>query len=304
MKNSILILAVSVFASAVFSQISGNQIYGNQANNYYHQQQQYSNQMSNQKRNIITTDSTITITTNILMNKEADWYQLTVGTNQEGSTVKLCNQNINERINAFTKALSVFGVSKDDFYVDFISQTKVYDYELADRQAEQFEVGFEIKKNIIIKLKDIDAIDQIIEMAAAQEIYDIIKVEYIDGDIDKTYNFLYQEALSLIDKRLKLYGEFAAFEPSKKSSTITDNFYSMAPKNQYKRYEAFESSKLNVYQHHNYAQRFVQKEMRKQSTYYYDGMPFAGFDKVINSDQTKIGLQYVLTVTVTYKRPK
>lgn len=295
MTISKIILLFIFLPIASFSQVSGNQVYGN--NSGYNN---YAAQSNNQnKRSVITTDSTILLSINLLLNKKADCYMVTVGANQEASTVLDCNKKINARIVSFNDGLSVFGVKKEDIYIDFISQTKIYDYEVNSEQAQQIETGYEIKKNIIIKLQDVDDIDQLIELASEQEIFDLIKVEYIDENVNKTYNQLYKEAITMIKSRLKLYQEIAPLDLEKGARIVYDNFYAISPKTQYKSYQAFESSSLNIHSN-KYSQRYIQKESRKQRTFYYDGTPTSGFDKIINSSEPKVGLQYVFSLSMIY----
>ena len=137
MKNYSSLFFVFIFMN-VQSQISGNQVYGKTGYD------------SNRGKNSTTTinDNHLTINVKILLNNKADFFTVVLGTNEEAETVALCNSKINQRINGFTKDLFKNGIKKEAIYVDFISQTKVYDYSVENDTAEQFQKGFEIKKNI------------------------------------------------------------------------------------------------------------------------------------------------------------
>lgn len=297
--KNILSIVLILTTSLSNAQASGNQVYGN--NNGYGNNTNYYPQLSSiQKRGIVTTDSTLNININLLLNKEADGYLITIGTNQESKTVLECNKAINARINKLIGQLSIFGVEEEDIYVDFISQTKVFDYEVGENQAAQFQSGYEIKKNINIKMRDIDYIDQLIELASEQAIYDIIKIEYIDEDVEATYNKMYKEAVALVKSRIKLYKEMNGFELTGTSRVLGDNFYAVSPKTQYKKYQAFEASQLDVYRNNN-SRSYVQKEMRKNNTFYYEGVPTGTFDKIMNANEPKIGLQYVFSLSMIYE---
>lgn len=293
-KISILAISIALTFNS-FSQIGGNQVYGN--SNYSYNQNQNYNQV--QKKTIFSTDSTLIISTNILLNKIADNYLVSVGLNQEAKTVIECNTLINSRIEGLKKDLIKLGVKEDDLYVDFISQTKVYDYDVSENESEQLESGFEIKKNIIIRINDIDKIDLLIEMCAKQEIYDIIKVDYVNNNINNTYGKMYDEALAFIESRKNLYLKSSSQKLTGDKRVTSDNFYSVYPKSQYKKYEAYESSSLTVQSKH-YSDHYIRKEARKNKTFYYDGVPVSGFDKIINSSTPDIGIQYVLTITMVY----
>lgn len=291
-KNTFLALTIALSFNS-FSQIGGNQVYGN--SNYSHNQ----NYGAIQKRTITSTDSTLIISTNILLNKIADNYLISVGLNQEAKTVIECNTIINKRIEGLKKDLVSLGIEADDLYVDFISQTKVYDYDVSENESEQLEAGFEIKKNIIIRLSDIDKMDLLIEKCAKQEIYDIIKVDYVNDNIDNTYDKMFDQALAFIESRKNRYLKTSSQKLTGNKRIVSDNFYSVYPKSQYKKYEAYESSSLTV-QNKNYSAHYIRKEARKNKTFYYDGVQTSGFDKIINSSTPDVGIQYVLTVTMIY----
>ena len=82
-KNGLLLLT-AVLSFGSIAQIGGNQVYGNNSYGYTNN----SNYNTVQKRTITSTDSTLIITTSILMNKLADHYLISVGTNQEAKTRK------------------------------------------------------------------------------------------------------------------------------------------------------------------------------------------------------------------------
>lgn len=304
MKVKLLIATLTFIPTFLMAQVSGNQIYGNNtANNAYLQQTYRAINNFNQKvRSINTTDSTLQIDISVLLNKRADYYVTTIGLNQEAATVIECNKKINERIKNFKSGLGDFTIEEEDIYVDFISQTKVYDFEVNQQKAEEYPTGYEIKKNIIIKLTEVEDIDQIVELASTYEIYDLIKVEYINEDVEKTYAKLYRAAYALLKSRLKLYQESSSIKLSGKSRILADNFYTLSPKTQYRQYQAFESSNVTIQnRNYNYSAHYIKKETRKQRTFYYDGVSAAGFDKIINNGDPKVGLQYAITLSMIYE---
>lgn len=280
-----------LLATHSIGQISGNQVYGNHSNNHSY--------INTQKRNVSINESKMTINVSLLFNQLADEYMITLGVSQDAETVIECNKKINERIDKFKASLSGYGVKDDDIYIDFISQTKIYDFEMANNQAEEISAGFEIKKNIIFKLKEIENIDVLVDKAAALEIYDLIKVEYINENINDIYNQLFDEAHDLILSKKERYLKACDVKLNGESRITTDNFYAVSPKTQYKQYFAFETSNVTVY-NNRYNDRYVKKEARKHKTFYYDGLPTSGFDKVINGSNPKVGLQYVFSMTMEF----
>ena len=287
MKTSKICTALLLFTFSIgFSQMSGNSVYRNSDNE------------SINSRGFILTDNTLTFKVKVMMNKKADRFSISLGLNEEATTVQESNMNINKRINDFIEKLMKIGIKKEAIYVDFISETKVYDYTVGTNKAEQFEKGFEIKKNIIINTNLIKNLDIIIQLASDFKIYDIIKVDYLSDNDSQIYDDLFEESLKIAnskkDKYLKSFNKKTIGNP-----TASDDFAIFTPQTQYKNYKAFESSEFETY--YNSQNAIMKKIARKNSTFYYDGISQSGIDKIINSNSPEVGIQYVLTLTIIFK---
>lgn len=82
-------------------------------------------------------------------------------------------------------------------------------------------------------------------------------------------------------------------------SSATETFTTLLPKTQYKTYQAYECSEIQT--NSNARNQYLKKLERKNKTFYYDGMSSAGSDKILNANQTEVGIQYLITLKVTYK---
>lgn len=291
-SKCISITLLLLIPNLIYTQVAGNQVYNSHHN--------YGNSVSVQKSSVYTTDSTMVITTKILMNKVADYYLLTVGAHQEAKELNLCNQKINERIQKIIDGLEEIDIASEDIYIDFITQTKIYDYEITSNETKQYENGFEIKKNLIIRMKNLDKLDSIISLCASEKVDDIVNVEYINTNINEAYNEMFDEAMLLIESRKRKYLKVGSYAPTGVKRLVSDNFFSLYPKSQYKQYEAYESSNVSIH-NRNYSHEYIAKEARKHKTFYYDGAPISGFDKVINPTMPEVGIQYVLTISMVYE---
>jgi uncharacterized protein YggE len=299
MKTSVvpikLILGlVFLTLSNLSAQISGNQVYGNSNYNAHN----YNAEALPNNSVVSINDNVLTVSIKILCNKKADGFVMTLGLNEEDATVAGCSKKINARIAGFIEKIKSEGVKKENVYIDFISQTKIYDFEVNGVNSEQVEKGFEIKKNIIITTSNVTSLEKIIALAAAFEIHDVIKVDYFNNDTESIHTSLFEEALVLAEAKkvryLKAFGKRIVGTP-----TATEEFATVFPKTQYKMYQAFESAELEV---NNYNRTpYLKKIARKNKTFYYDGLSSAGFDKVIHPNQTEVGMQYVMTITMHYK---
>ncbi len=289
-------LLQTCFVCITMAQHSGNIVYRD--TEYY---DQVFNNRSVQKFYISDTDMQISVS--VLLNQKPDKYVVTLGVNQEAKTPKLALAGVNARISKFISQLKQYGVNKENIFVDFISQTKVYDFDKVATEKnsyEQLEKGFEIKKNVIIQLSRNDQIEQIISEASESEIYDIVKVEYLNNDMEAIYAKLLDEAKMIGEKKQMNY--IQKFSPRIVGlPSASDRFYYSFPKDQYKQYEAAESSSLVNYGYNDYN---VRKIARKNHTSYYDGLNYSGFDKVINNGDPEPCIQYVLTLNVRYALQK
>lgn len=298
-QTSVFFLIMTSLLSLSKAQVGGNQIYRDK-NNYDYSAPKNLPEFNN-SNSYFTNDSTLVVNVKVLMNKTADRYKLTLGLNEEAATPKIAIEKINRRINGFIKRISSMGIRNDDIFVDFISQTKIYDYDIhKDAQVTiQKMDGFETKKNIIITVNKHSMIEKLISEASDFQIYDVIKVDYISNDIDNIQKDLLKEAYAVFDKKMDNY--FRLFKKEIIGSpTATSGFTYIFPKNQYQNYTALESASVT----YGYDTRYIKKEERKSKTFYYDGTDYTGFDKVINNSDPEIGIQYIMNLSVKYDMKK
>ena len=67
---------------------------------------------------------------NVLMNVKADEYVVIFGIAQEGETLADCSGKMDVTVKAFAAELKPMGIGGDDLFVDFVTQTKVYGFEV------------------------------------------------------------------------------------------------------------------------------------------------------------------------------
>ena len=293
-KLKLIIALLLLNVLSVSAQISGNQVYGK--NNYNGNNYNQETLPNNSKVSI--NDNVLSVSVKILLNKKADGFVMTLGLNEEDETVAGCSKKITARITGFIEKMKSLGVKKENVYIDFISQTKIYDFEVNGMNSEQIEKGFEIKKNIIVSTSNVNSLEKIIALASDFEIHDVIKVEYYNNETDVIHNSLFDEALVLAEAKkiryMKAFGKRIIGTP-----TATEEFATVFPKTQYNVYQAFETAEIQA--NYNNRSPYLKKIARKNKTFYYDGISSAGFDKVINPNQTEVGIQYVMTITMHYK---
>lgn len=280
----IFVFILPFFANA---QISGNSAYKKGESGAY-----------SSYRNIIATDSTVVFNINVLLNKNADFYKITLGVSEEANTLPIAIQGINKRIDGFSKSVSHW-VEKKNIFVDFITQNRVlgYDIDKEKQTAKQKITGFEVKKNIIITLKNQEDIEKIILKATDFQIYDVIKVNYIDEDLGGIQSLLEKEAYGILEKKKADY-----FQRNKRevigSPIVTTDFDYIFPSQRYENYIVSESSSIDV------SSRYDKEYLRKENTFYYQGIHYSGFDKVLNAINPEVGTQYVLHLEAKFNVKK
>lgn len=286
-----------ISVSYIYAQISGNHAYRNQNNQYADNSKQPTETTS-----MYSTDSTLVITAKVLLNKKADYYVLTVGVSQSGKTVIEANKKLNTRVQNITQKLKKLDIASKDIYIDFVAEIKLYDKKIHDNKIIEFFDGFSIKKNVIIKVDQLSQIDNIIDSLSEEQIYDIVKVEYINQDIEQTNKQLFNEALAIIHEKKKLFENNSSIGLSGKYRISHENLKTFYPKNLYDQYtEAHETSEVTS----SYSGNYINQEIRKEKTFYYNGVETElGIDKVIDTITPTIGIQYVIEIQMIYELAK
>lgn len=289
MKKAFLILGLLFFVNVIsFAQESGNRIYGNRG--YYNQNHQPTTNSGN-----LTTSSSrsYAIESSVLLNIKPDSFVVVFGLAQTGQTSQDSNDKINNVFAAFIKDLGRIGITKDNTFVDFITQTRVYSYKTeAAGQATnviQTAAGFETKKTIAVRYKSRELFEKIVSTAASSSIFDLIKVDYIVSDFESIRARLFDEAGKIIKSKREKYTNLTGVKLSPVGLAVEkyDAFY---PSERYQAYQAYETGSAA----RNYNTKGVTIEERKSSTFYYEPLGDGLFDKTL----TPVGIEPVVQYTL------
>jgi uncharacterized protein YggE len=278
-----LFLSVGTFCQSRLAYIYGHDAYNREAQKRYRPEIQ------------LLGDSALIISSAILMNVAPEKYSITFGIAQTGNTPAQALKSINERLRLFQDQLKKLDIDDKDQYVDFISQNKIYEFDLVNNKAIEKEVGFEIKKNITIIFNAEQKIEKMTAVAAEQQIFDVIKVEYLLSDYTSFYKELFAEAMKQVKDRKGMYIEATGMELLPKSALNTDELTIVFPRTQYKTYTAYETGDAS-----GRYDNFAKKELRKSATAYYEGISQHGFDKIINNNKPGVFIQLAFSVSIKY----
>lgn len=225
---------------------------------------------------------------NVLMNLKADEYIVSFGVAQTGLTPQESEQKVDNLISQFKTSLSSLGIQSGDTFVDFITQTKIYEYSSTNKTTatEKF-VGYETKKNVMVRYKDRDALQPITNAASKASIFDLIKVDYVIANLNQAKARLLAEAVKIVKQKEELYGTLGV--KLKPVAVIEERYNSFQPIDLYQTYQAYETGDATGYR------RVVQS--RKQTTSYYQPLDPNDFDLSINN----IGLEPLVQCTLFLK---
>jgi uncharacterized protein YggE len=299
MKTSLLIMLslFSVGAGQCHAQVSGNLAYSaNGAKGRAEQREQNKRLIPEQERP--PTNTSMFVDADVLMNVKADEFVAVFGLSQEGETVAECNLKMAAVVEEFTGALLAMKIAEEDLDLDFVTQTKIYGFEVAGDLAKEKLVGFELKKNLSIHYRDRSLIDQLVVTAARFQIYDLIKVDYIVKDVNLMQDKLMSAATKVIEQKAARYNKLLGIKlvpPAQVFAEIPAVYY---PTEMYDSYTAVETEQIDGPPDR---QRFTVQRARKGTTFVFNGLSGDGFDQVINPVVIEPVVQFTLYLKVKYE---
>lgn len=279
-----LSLLISLCSLTALAQEAANRVYGNQGaqqgGDVVRRNPRYPETITEQ---VVSEADGVHSTTyqfidvKILTSVETKEYVAVFGLAQEADTVQAANKKLQDQIATFQNGLSTLGIRPEDTYLDFITQNRVYDYVVKGTTAREKVAGFQIKENFAIRYKDQKLLDRMVPLAAQAGIFDLIKVDYITGDLNAVRAQMATEAQRILKQKEETYTKLGLkLTPV---SVAAENFDAFQPFEAYNSYKAFESGNVDD----NY--RVV--ERRKNSTFYFEPLAPGKFDQVL----APIGLQ-------------
>ena len=244
------------------------------------------------------TSTSMFVDADVLMNVKADEFVAVFGLSQEGETVAECHEKMAAVVKEFTDALLALKIAEEDLFLDFVTQTKIYGFEVAGDIAKEKLVGFELKKNLSVHYRDRSLIDQLVVAAARSKIYDLIKVDYIVTDVNLMQDKLMGEATKIIEQKVARYHKLLKIKllpPAQVFAEVPAIYY---PTEMYDSYAAVETEYISGPPDR---QRYTVQLARKGTTFVFNGLSGDGFDRVINPVVIEPVVQFTLYLKVKYE---
>ncbi|HZS47883.1 MAG TPA: SIMPL domain-containing protein [Blastocatellia bacterium] len=295
-KILIVTLMIGASAGLCFAQASGNIGYS-QNGGYSRAKQNERNKRGTAQTDLPPNPTGMFIEASVLMNVKADEYVAVFGIAQECTTVPECNQKMDAVVTEFSGNLVQMGINRDDMFVDFVTQNRIYGYKLMGDVAKEDLVGFELKKNVSVHYKDKAMLDKLIVTASRSRVYDLIKVDYIVKDQSAIQDRLMQEAARIIKQKAARYENLLGIKLEGRGQVYAEKPSIYYPTYLYDSYVAQESEGIqNTYSR----DRYTIQNARKSATMFFNGLDADGFDYVINPVLLEPVVQFTLYLKIKY----
>lgn len=284
----------------IFAQVAGNILYNSSARWEFQNQTEI-------LRATTANHNEVRFELNAMWNVQADSYLAIFHVTQAGSDAREADSLINARINRFKDQIALKKLEDVEVVIDMLSMVPVYHVEvtkqLFSKTYTEIPAGFEIQKNIHVHYKDPNVLDQIITAAALQEIYDLIKVDYNVKDMSSIYDSLRDLTTELLEKRVKQY-EDMGIELDTRWRVVSDKQGVYFPLDRYTSYESVSSTSIEATQKKRRPGEEYVPRRKKNKTHFYNKVPFAGYDIVVNPEVVEPAVQYVYNLQITFYRDR
>lgn len=237
-----------------------------------------------------------------LYNRRADAQLAIFNLVQLGKTAEEADTIIYNRISGFIEGAIRLGVKSEDIYVDMISQVPMYEFEVEKKRFSKnyTEVprGIEVQRNLHVRYFDGRLLERLVSLAAQNEIYDLVKVEYFVENPQRVYDSLRQASIKLLDKTIADYRKLGV-DLSEAYRMFSEQKGVVYPFDRYETYEGFASSSVDALR-----KRDAITQVYKPKTFYYNKLSGSNFDIVLNASMVEPVIQYTYSLHIRLDTPQ
>lgn len=296
--------SLPIFALALLPLFAGAQ----QAGNYV----QYSNFDAGQNMRFqsvtksahLVSDNQIELKINALYNRKATSYVAVFNIVQLGKTTEETNNLLNQRLEAFVADVKALGIPANGIFVDMVNFLPKYELDgskklFSKKTYTEIPRGFELQKNIHIRYTDPTLLDRIVTVAAKQEIYDLVKVDYFDDNPTAVYAELREKSFQYLEQVKNSYKKIN-LELDTAYVVAGENSWVAFPGNRYESYQAYSTQSFEALD-----KGATVNTVDKPVSRFYNAVPANDYDIIINPEVVEPVIQYSynLIVRFTFKTP-
>ena len=285
------------FSVALVSTMLG---FGQASGNLNYQNRNQSNRENNNFSLDFPTNYEMVVTAKGLANVKADAFVAIFSVVQVGKTAEEATQLMVQRLSS---ALSALKAKNFEIFVDMISFVPMYEYEtekkvFSKRTYNELPVGFELKQNLHIKIREASQLNELIILLSNSEIYDLVRMDYYASNLEAVKKELMTKVKAAFAEKQKLYETTLGESFATAEKKITDGFAQTSPSQQYKSYEAYNSASLQGKRAGNILQA------NKSTTQYYQPIADKDFDVVLNPIIVEPVIQLTYEMKMSVNRPE
>jgi uncharacterized protein YggE len=246
MKNILLIPVFLFSAFLCFGQSSGNVIYQNQIRQSRAQQQQRVNTIT---MNVpLNQSDEFTLSVKGLYNTRADSFVALFNVSQEGKTAQEVNELMDKRVGNIRQALKAYPGA--NLHVDMVTFLPMYEYELEKKifsknTYNEIPVGFKLKKNLHISFANADFVNTLVSICAKEEVYDLVKVDYVSNDLEEKKDELVARAMKKLKGKMDRYESLLGIDCDTLDKRLSEGFKVYYPVENYQSCTAYSSSAIS-----------------------------------------------------------
>lgn len=264
----------------------------------------YNEQQRSQKANTalpqahIINAQRLTLDVRVLSNQQANSQLAIFSVTQMGKTAKEATELLQTRRDKFTAALQALGIAKEAIFIDIISFVPIYDYEVENKvfskTYNELPKGFELQQNLHIGFKDENILPKIVLAAAEQEIYDLVKVDYFVENNAAVYEEMRKKGIAYAQKMIADYKKMG-IELDSAHRILAEAKSVVYPDQRYSSYQAFSRAAVPG--------KGKVEDVRKNTTVYYDKLPYDSFDVIINPELLQPAVQFSYHLRMQFDLP-
>ncbi|GMV90158.1 MAG: hypothetical protein AMXMBFR81_30880 [Chthonomonas sp.] len=253
-------------------------------------------ELAKRKTHELPNAKSVFVDAGVMINVKADSFVAVFGISVEGEDLEKARSRMAETLEAFRSNLRQAGVRPEDVKDDFVSQNRIYGFEVAGDLAKEVVVGFEFKKTVSVKFDAIGRLDALAEAASKAGVFDLVKVDYVVTDLEGVRARLMQEASRIVKQKVSQLEGGLGLKFGKPKQVYTQEFGTYYPTAMYSSYVAQESQQMFAYR-----QNFNLQMARKPRTAFFDAMDASIFDVVIEPVVVEPVVQFTVYFKVRYE---
>jgi uncharacterized protein YggE len=301
MKQHLLSALLLLLGAAALAQASGNYNYSQQVNAWKQQAAPNHQQPQAAQAKLAESGNVIMFEVRALKNVPADSQMAIFNVTQIGKDAAEAEALTSGRIGAVIKGLIALGVPERDIFVDMVSQVPQYEMEVTrkvfSKNYNEVPAGIELQKNIHVRYRDGKLLDKIVALAAQQEIYDLVKVEYFVHNTSAVYEELRKAAFDNLALKLQHHKALGVRLDSALVASSEDVAVEY-PSAAYDAYQGYGSSSVEVAK-----KQTGLTQVRKPSTLFFNHLSYDDFDIVLNPSFVEPPVQFTYHLVVRYQLP-